>query len=233
METELRPARPEKVAIVDDVRARLRAASATIVTEYRGLSVAQIQVLRRALTAAGGEYKVYKNTLVRRAAQESGLTFLEDLLDGPTALAFVSGDVSAVAKALKDFARTNPRLIVKGALVGGGLFDAAQTSALADLPSRDMLLAQIAGAFAAPLQGFAGLLVALPRKFAYGLAALIEQRGGVAPASEPVAAVAVAEAAVAGATPPEMPAGAVEDAPVEPGAAEQPTEGETSGPTDA
>ncbi|MGP8066412.1 MAG: 50S ribosomal protein L10 [Acidimicrobiales bacterium] len=185
MKTELRTPRPEKVAVVDDVRSRLNSAAATIITEYRGLSVAQIQILRRALVAAGGEYKIYKNTLVRRAAHENGLESLDDLLDGPTALAFVTGDVSSVAKALKEFARTNPKLVVKGALVGGGLFDAAQTSALADLPSRDVLLAQIAAAFAAPLQAFAGLLGALPRKFAYGLAALIEQRGGVEQAAPP------------------------------------------------
>ena len=187
METELRTPRPEKVAVVDDVRARLSSASATIVTEYRGLSVAQLQVLRRSLAAAGGEYRVYKNTLARRAAHESGLGSFEELLDGPTALAFVTGDVSSVAKALKEFARTNPKLVVKGALVGSGMFDAAQTSALANLPSRDVLLAQIAGALAAPMQAFAGLLTALPRKFAYGLAALIEQRGGVGVAHEPVA----------------------------------------------
>ncbi len=192
METEVRTPRPEKVAVVDDVRARLSSASATIVTEYRGLSVAQLQVLRRALAAAGGDYKVYKNTLVRRAAHDSGLDSLDDLLDGPTALAFVTGDVSSVAKALKEFARTNPKLVVKGALVGSGLFDAAQTSALADLPSREVLLAQIAGALAAPMQAFAGLLAALPRKFAYGLAALIEQRGGVAAADAPVGPEAVA-----------------------------------------
>ncbi|MFZ0059197.1 MAG: 50S ribosomal protein L10 [Acidimicrobiales bacterium] len=186
METEVRTPRPEKVAVVDDVKSRLGAASATFVTEYRGLSVAQIQVLRRALAAAGGEYKVYKNTLVRRAARASGLESLDDLLKGPTGLAFVTGDVSVVAKALKDFTRTQPKLVIKGALIGNGLFDAAQTSALADLPSRDVLLAQIAGALAAPMQAFASLLTALPRKFAYGLSALIERRGGVGGTSEPV-----------------------------------------------
>jgi large subunit ribosomal protein L10 len=185
VETELRTPRPEKVAVVDDVRRRLGAASATFVTEYRGLSVAQIQVLRRSLAAAGGEYKVYKNTLVRRAARASGLESLEELLEGPTALAFVGGDVSAVAKALKEFAKTHPRLVVKGALIGSGLFDAAQTSALADLPSRDVLLGRIAGALAAPMQAFAGLLAALPRKFAYALAALIESRGGLTAGEEP------------------------------------------------
>jgi large subunit ribosomal protein L10 len=184
VETELRAPRPAKVAVVDEVRERLGHSDATILTEYRGLSVAQLQVLRRALAPAGGEYKVYKNTLVRRAAKESGLEELEALLTGPTALTFVSGDVSAVAKALKDFARQHPSLVVKGAIVGGGLIDAAQTSAIADLPSRDVLLAQIAGALAAPMQRFAGLLQALPQKFAYALAALIEERGGV-PAPPP------------------------------------------------
>ena len=225
METELRTPRPEKVAVVDDVRARLSSASATIVTEYRGLSVAQLQVLRRSLAAAGGEYRVYKNTLARRAAHESGLDSLEELLDGPTALAFVTGDVSSVAKALKEFARTNPKLVVKGALVGSGMFDAAQTSALADLPSRDVLLAQIAGALAAPMQAFAGLLTALPRKFAYGLAALIEQRGGVAVAPEPVAEEAPAGTeAEPGPEPEEAAAPVAPEAVVEPDAAEAATD---------
>ena len=225
METELRTPRLEKVAVVDDVRARLSSASATIVTEYRGLSVAQLQVLRRSLAAAGGEYRVYKNTLARRAAHESGLDSLEELLDGPTALAFVTGDVSSVAKALKEFARTNPKLVVKGALVGSGMFDAAQTSALADLPSRDVLLAQIAGALAAPMQAFAGLLTALPRKFAYGLAALIEQRGGVAVAPEPVAEEAPAGTeAEPGPEPEEAAAPVAPEAVVEPDAAEAATD---------
>jgi large subunit ribosomal protein L10 len=225
VETELRTPRPEKVAVVDDVRARLSSASATIVTEYRGLSVAQLQVLRRSLAAAGGEYRVYKNTLARRAAHESGLDSLEELLDGPTALAFVTGDVSSVAKALKEFARTNPKLVVKGALVGSGMFDAAQTSALADLPSRDVLLAQIAGALAAPMQAFAGLLTALPRKFAYGLAALIEQRGGVAVAPEPVAEEAPAGTeAEPGPEPEEAAAPVAPEAVVEPDAAEAATD---------
>lgn len=196
MDTEVRTPRPEKVAVVDEVRERLGRSDATILTEYRGLSVAQLQILRRALVPAGGEYKVYKNTLVRRAAKESGLEGLEALLTGPTALAFVTGDVSAVAKALKEFARQHPSLVVKGAVVGGGLIDAAQTSAIADLPSRDVLLAEIAGALAAPMQRFAGLLAALPQKFAYALAALIEARGG-APIPPSAAEEREAEAAPA------------------------------------
>jgi large subunit ribosomal protein L10 len=204
VETEVRTPRPEKVAVVDEVRDRLGRSDATILTEYRGLSVAQLQVLRRALAQAGGEYKVYKNTLVRRAAKESGLEELGSLLSGPIALAFVTGDVSAVAKALKEFARQHPSLVVKGAVVGGGLIDAAQTSAIADLPSRDVLLAQLAGALAAPMQRFAGLLTALPQKFAYALQALIDERGGApAPAerepttteSEPTTSAEIAAAA--------------------------------------
>jgi len=185
VETELRAPRPEKVAVVDEVRERIGAASATILTEYRGLSVSDLQVLRRALAQAGGEYRIYKNSLVRRAIEARGLEGFDELLTGPTALAFVSGDVSSVAKALKDFARSNPHLVVKGALVGEGLFDAAQTSAIADLPSKDVLLAQIAGMFAAPMQRFAGLLAALPQRFAYAVSALIEERGGRPVESEP------------------------------------------------
>ncbi len=200
MDTEVRTPRPAKVAVVDEVRQRLDHSDATILTEYRGLSVTQLQVLRRALAPAGGDYKIYKNTLVRRAARESGLEELEALLTGPTALAFVTGgDVSAVAKALKEFARQHPSLVVKGAVVGGGLFDAAQTSAIADLPSRDALLAQIAGALAAPMQRLAALFAAVPQKFAYALAALIDERGGAPTPS----AVTEESTAAAGAEAPE------------------------------
>lgn len=181
MEQSLREPRPEKVAVVAEVRDRLTAASATILTEYRGLPVSQLEALRRALTAAGGEYKVYKNTLVRRAATECGLDVLDALLEGPTGLAFVQDDVAAVAKALRDFARTNPALVVKGGLLGSELLSPERTAALAELPSREVLLAQIAGAFAAPMRQFAGLLQAVPTKLAYALSALIDQRGGPAP----------------------------------------------------
>ena len=175
--------RPEKVAVVDEVRERLSAASAAILTEYRGLNVTEISRLRRALRDAGGEYKIYKNTLVRFAARDLGLAELEDLLTGPTAIAFVDTDAASVAKALRDFSRTNPALVVKGGLLGTTVLSARDTSALAELPSREVLLAQIAGAMAAPLQQFAGLLQALPRNLAYGIKALFDQKGG-----EPVAA---------------------------------------------
>jgi len=180
--------RPEKVAVVEEVRGRLEQSQAALLTEYRGLNVADISALRRSLREAGGEYKIYKNTLVRFAARDLGLE-IEDLLTGPTAVAFVDGDPVTVAKALRDFARTHESLVVKGGVLGDKLLSAADARALADVAPREELLARLAGAMAAPMVQFAGLLQALPRNFAYGLAALIEQQGGVPsePASEPVA----------------------------------------------
>lgn len=180
--------RPEKVAVVDEVRAKLEAADAAVLTEYRGLNVSATADLRRALSEAGGEYKIYKNTLVRIAARELGLE-LDDLLTGPTAIAFVTGDAVSVAKALQDFAKTNPALVVKGGLLGDQVIDEAGVKALADLEPREVLLAKFAGLLAAPLQQFAGLLEALPRNFAYGLKALIDQGGAPgAPADAPAPA---------------------------------------------
>lgn len=180
--------RPEKVAVVDEVRERFDQASAALLTEYRGLDVAAIGTLRRALREAGGEYKIYKNTLVRLAVREAGLD-IEDLLVGPTAIAFVGdrpdgapGDAVLVAKALRDFARTNPSLVVKGGVMDDKTLSPEDARALADVAPRDVLLARLAGAFAAPMVQFAGLLQALPRNFAYGLQALIDQQGG-APAA--------------------------------------------------
>ena len=185
--------RPEKVAVVDEVRERLDAAAASVVTEYRGLTVADLATLRRALTAVGGEYKVFKNTLVKRAIDGSAHAPLAELLTGPTAIAFVHGDVSAVAKALRDFSRTQTHLVIKGGILDGTVLSPAQLGALAELPSREVLLARLAGGFQAPLAQLAGLIQALPRNLAYGLKALIDQRGGApadgaaAPADESAA----------------------------------------------
>ena len=207
--------RPEKIAVVDEVRERLESSSAAILTEYRGLKVKDISDLRRSLRTAGGEYKIYKNTLVRFAARDLGLDELESLLEGPTAIAFVDGDAAAVAKSLRDYSRTNPLLIVKGGVLGTKVMSAAETTALADLPSREVLLARLAGGMAAPMQQLAGLLQALPRNMAYGLKALIEKGGAPgAPASEPVEAEApVAEAPAAEPAPADVAAG--EPAPAE------------------
>ena len=169
--------RPEKVAVVDEVREHFNEADAAILTEYRGLSVTEISQLRRNLRPAGGDYKVYKNTLVRFAARDLGLD-IESMLTGPTAIAFIKGDAVTVAKALRDFARTNPKLVVKGGLLGEKVLDAKDTTALADVAPREVLLARLAGGMAAPMVQFAGLLQALPRNLAYGLKALIDQKGG-------------------------------------------------------
>jgi large subunit ribosomal protein L10 len=177
--------RPEKVAVVDEVRQRLSDAPAALLTEYRGLKVGELAALRRSLREAGGDYKIYKNTLVRFAARDLGLE-LEDLLTGPTAIAFAREDAVGVAKALRDFGRTNPALVVKGGILGNRSLSADQARALADVPPREVLLARFAGGLAAPLQQLAGLLSALPRNLAYGLSALIEAKGGApeAPAAE-------------------------------------------------
>lgn len=178
--------RPEKVAVVDEVRQRFAGSDAVVLTEYRGITVDEIAQLRRALRTAGGDYKIYKNTLVRFAVRELGLD-LEDLLTGPTAIAFVptggSGDPVAVAKVLRDFAKGNANLVMKGAVLGDKILSVEEIKALAEVAPREELLARLAGGFAAPMQQFAGLLQALPRNFAYGLSALIE-KGGAPGASQ-------------------------------------------------
>lgn len=168
--------RAEKVAVVDEITAKLQAATAVFVTEYRGMSVGQLADLRRQLRKAGGEYKVYKNTLTRFAAKNAGLEGLDSVLVGPTGVTFASGDVAGVAKALRDAAKANPLLVLKGGAMGGKVLTAKDIDALAELPSREVLLAMLAGAFQAPLVKTAGLLQALPRNFAYGLKALIDQK---------------------------------------------------------
>jgi large subunit ribosomal protein L10 len=194
--------RPEKVAVVDEVRERLSSSQAVLLTEYRGINVAGMATLRRQLREVGGDYKIYKNTLVRRAVQELGLG-IDEMLVGPTALAFVPDadgvEPTSVAKVLKNFGRENPDLVVKGGLLGDRVLSAADTRALAEVPSREELLARIAGGLAAPMQKFAGLLQAIPRNFAYGLSALIQAGGApgapAAPAEEATPAPATEEPA--------------------------------------
>jgi large subunit ribosomal protein L10 len=202
--------RAEKVALVDEARARLSSADAALLTEYRGLKVDEMATLRRSLRPAGGEYKIYKNTLVRFAARDLGLDSLEPLLEGPVAIAFVQGDPAVAARALRDFARTHPQLLVKGGVLGQDLLSAEQAEALADLPSREVLLSQLAGMLAAPLRQLAGGMQALVQNLAFGLRALIDQRsadeGGAPPAPSqaaeaPVSEEPVTEAPAAEATP--------------------------------
>jgi large subunit ribosomal protein L10 len=168
--------RAEKVAVVEEITAKLNSADAVFITEYRGMSVGQLAALRVQLKPAGGEYKVYKNTLARFAAQNAGLDSLADILVGPSGMTFATGDIAATAKALRDAAKANPLLIIKGGAMGSTVLSAKDVEALAELPSRETLLAMFAGALQAPLVKTAGLLQALPRNFAYGLKALIEQK---------------------------------------------------------
>jgi large subunit ribosomal protein L10 len=198
--------RPEKVAVVDEVKEKLSSSSAALLTEYRGLKVGELAELRRTLTKSGGEYKVYKNTLVRFAVRDLGIEIDESTLTGPTAIAFVDGDAAAVAKVLRDYARTNAHLVLKGGVLGNKALSADETRALADLPSREVLLAQLAGALQAPMAKLAGLLQALPRNMAYGLKALIDQKvaGGEAapaPAESDISANEAAADAAAGDAP--------------------------------
>src|SRR3954465_4552800 len=149
--------RSEKVAVVDEGKSRLSSSSAALLTEYRGMKVGELAELRRTLRKSGGEFKIYKNTLVRFAVRDLGLDIDESTLTGPTAIAFVDGDAAAVAKALRDYSRPNANLVLKGGILGSKALTADETRALADLPSREVLLAQIAGAFQAPMAKMAGL----------------------------------------------------------------------------
>jgi large subunit ribosomal protein L10 len=185
--------RPEKVAVVEEVKSRFSDAEAAVLTDYRGIDVPGMATLRTALREAGAEYQIYKNTLVRFAARDLGLE-IEEMLVGPTAIAFVrrdsDGDPVLMAKALREFAKVNPNLEVKGGLLGDRPLTAADVDQLAQVAPREELLARLAYGLAAPMVQFAGLLQALPRNFAYGLKALIDQQGGVPATPEPEPEVA-------------------------------------------
>jgi large subunit ribosomal protein L10 len=183
-----------KGAIVDEIKQRLSDADAAVLTEYRGLTVTAIAELRAALRPAATDYKIYKNTLAKRAASDAGLTDIAELLEGPVAIAFVrrdGGDAVTAAKALRDFAKTNPSLVLKGGLFGERPMSTAEVEALADVPPRDVILARLAGGFQAPLVKAAGLFQAFTRNFAYGIKAYIDQRAEAEPpaaaTAEPVA----------------------------------------------
>ena len=172
--------RPEKVAVVDEVREKLSNSDATVLTEYRGLNVPQMAALRESLRESGGELKVYKNTLVRFAARELGIE-IEDLLVGPTAIAFATGtadkpgDAVGIAKVLRKYSTDHEAFVIKGGVLSGKRLSPADVKALADVAPREQLLAELAGLMAAPTQQFVNLLDAIPRDFAYALSALIEK----------------------------------------------------------
>jgi large subunit ribosomal protein L10 len=176
--------RPEKVQAVAEIKERLEGAQAVFLAEYAGLSVKDQQVLRRELRANGAEFKVVKMTLARRAADDLEIETLDELLLGPTGLAFADGDPVGAAKVLKDFAKSHDVFVIKGGLLGLEFLTPEKISELADIEPREVLLAKLAGAMKAPMANMAGLLAALPRNTASVLSQLLERKES----AEPVAA---------------------------------------------
>lgn len=188
-------ANPQKNAAVAELAEHFTSSSAAVITEYRGLTVKQVTELRRAL-GKDTTYAVVKNTLTRRAAADAGVTVDDSLLTGPTAIAFVSGDPVLAAKGLRDFARANPLLVIKGGLLDGKALDAAEVSRIADLESREVLLARLAGALKALPTRAAGLFQAPLSQMARLAAALEEKKPAeAAPTAEVAPAADVAPVA--------------------------------------
>jgi large subunit ribosomal protein L10 len=183
-------ARSDKVAAVAELADRFSNSAGVVLTEYRGLSVKALMQLRRSL-GDDASYAVSKNTLTTIAAREAGLDAIEEQLVGPTAIAFINGDPVVVAKGLRDFARANPQLVIKGGVLDGKFMTPDEVRRLADLESREVLLAKVAGAMQGALQQ-AVYLVAAPLSQAARLFAALEQAAGedpshLAPASETTA----------------------------------------------
>jgi large subunit ribosomal protein L10 len=174
--------RPDKAAAVAELTEQFRESSAAVLTEYRGLTMSQLTTLRRSL---GREttYAVSKNTLTKLAAQDAGLDGLAELLSGPTAIAFVKGDPVEAAKGLRDFAKTHPLLVIKGGVLDGKALTADEIKKLADLESREVLLAKLAGAMKANLSKAAATFQAPLTQMARLALALQEKKAADAPAA--------------------------------------------------
>jgi large subunit ribosomal protein L10 len=170
-----KPVRADKATAVAELTEHFRKAEATVLTEYRGLTVAQLTALRRSLGQTA-TYSVAKNTLAKRAATDAGISGLDELFSGPTALTFVSGDVVEAAKGLREFAKANPALIIKGGVFEGKAISADEVNKLADLESREVLLAKLAGAMKANLSKAAAVLQAPLTKTARLAAALQDKK---------------------------------------------------------
>jgi large subunit ribosomal protein L10 len=200
-------ANAEKVAAVAELKERFETSSGAVLANYRGLTVAQLAELRRALDGHAS-FAVVKNTLTKIAATEAGIAELVgDLLIGPSAIAFVKGDVVEAAKGLRDFAKANPALEIKGGIIDGKSMTPSEIGRLADLESRDVLLAMLAGAMKASMAGAAATMAALPTQMARLAAALEAKRAEDAPAAEaPAAEAPAAEAPAAEAPAAEAPA---------------------------
>ena len=199
-------ARADKQAAVAEIADEFSASVGAVLTEYRGLTVKELKDLRRSL-GANADYAVVKNTLAKIAAKNVGIEGFDDLLTGPTAIAFIKGDVVEAAKGLRDFAKANPNLVIKGGVYEGKSLDAAEVAKLADLESREVLLAKLAGAMTASLSQALYVFNALPSKAAQLAAALQEKAAndptilaggaGAPAAAEEAATEAAAEVEVA------------------------------------
>lgn len=187
-------ARADKAATVAEITEEFRASSATVLTEYRGLSVGQLKTLRRSL-GSDTTYAVVKNTLTKIAAKDAGIDGFDGLLSGPTAIAFIQGDPVAAAKAIDTFAAANPALVIKGGMMDGKVLTADDIKKLAKLESREVLLSKVAGAANAALAKAAALFQAPLSQAARTIEALRVAGGAQAGQSAPVAAAPAAEAA--------------------------------------
>lgn len=175
-------ARADKATAVADIAEQFREATATLITEYRGLTVANLAELRRSL-GGSATYSVAKNTLIKRAASEAGVEGLDELFAGPTAIAFVTGEPVDAAKAIKTFAKENKALVIKGGYMDGRTLTVAEVERIADLESREVLLAKLAGAMKGNLAKAAGLFNAPASQVARLAAALQEKKAAQAPAA--------------------------------------------------
>jgi large subunit ribosomal protein L10 len=193
-------ARPDKAAAVAELTEDFRSANATVLTEYRGLSVTSMKQLRRALGSTT-KYSVVKNTLTKIAAKDAGVDLSPDLLQGPSAVAFIKGDPINAAKSLRDFAKENPLLIIKGGIYEGKAITTAELMELANLESREVLLAKLAGAMKGSLAKAARVFDALRIKMEAGAPAVAEAPAAPVAAVEVIEAAAVETEVVADATP--------------------------------
>ena len=182
-------AKADKATAVADIAEQFTGSTATLITEYRGLTVANLAELRRSL-AASATYTVAKNTLIKRAASEAGVEGLDELFVGPTAIAFVRGEPVDAAKAIKTFAKEHQALVIKGGYMDGRALTVAEVERIADLESREVLLAKLAGAMKANLAKAAGLFNAPASQVARLAAALLEKRTAAEPAPAPAAEAA-------------------------------------------
>ena len=191
--------RPEKVQAVADIKERIEAAQAVFVTEFRGLTVTQLQKLRASLRDTGAEYKVVKMSLARRAADELSIDGIDEHLMGPTALAFANVDPVATAKALRDVGDGNEKFVIKAGILSGEVLLPEQVKKLASIEPREVLLAKIAGAVKAPLYKGAGMFASFTRNAATMMSQLLEKKesGASTPSGEAPAETVPAEPAAA------------------------------------